>query len=435
MLALWHWELYCYSLMNKEHHKIYRSLVKVFRLQKNAIRKRKKESLAIVWAVERFHYYLAGLEFELVTDHKPLEAIFKPLSKPPARIERWVLRLQAYKFKVIYQSGKLNIADSLSRLCQLYEESSFDKENEYHVCALLEIDSPAAMNISKIISESQHDRKISDAVKKIKDDCWEIADKKALYPFRQELMTIGSVTLRGSRLVIPDSLKAEVLQLAHEGHPGETVMKRRLRAKVWWPFMDREVEKFVKNCRGCLLVTIPDKPPPMKRHKFPEGPWQCVAIDLMGPLPNQDQFLVIIDYYSRYQEIKFLRTTTSAVIINHLSEIFCRLGIPRSIRADNGPQFASQEFKNYCSHNNIELIHTPPYWPQANGEVENMNRAILKRLQKAQPNKQNFKTELQKFTMMYNVTPHGTTGKSPSELMFNRTVRDKIPSMADLVSR
>ncbi|XP_044753909.1 uncharacterized protein K02A2.6-like [Coccinella septempunctata] len=336
-----------------------------------------KESLALVWAVERFHYYLAGLEFELVTDHKPLEAIFKPSSKPPARIERWVLRLQAYKFRVIYQSGKLNIADSLSRLCQLDEEPSFDKENEYHVRALLEIDSPAAMNISKIITE--------------------------------------------------------VLQLAHEGHPGETVMKRRLRAKVWWPFMDREVEKFVKNCRGCLLVTIPDKPPPMKRHKFPEGPWQCVAIDLMGPLPNQDQLLVIIDYYSRYQEIKFLRTTTSAVIINHLSEIFCRLGIPRSIRADNGPQFASQEFKNYCSHNNIELIHTPPYWPQANGEVENMNRAILKRLQIAQANKQNFKTELQKFTMMYNVTPHGTTGKSPSELMFNRTIRDKIPSMADLV--
>lgn len=158
--------------------------------------------------------------------------------------------------------------------------------------------------------------------------------------------------------------------------------------------MDREVEKFVKSCRSCLLVTIPDKPPPMTRHKFPEGPWQCVAIDLMGPLPNQDQLLVIIDYYSRYQEIKFLRTTTSSIIINNLSEIFCRLGIPRSMRVDNGPQFASQEFKNYCSHNNIKLIQTPPYWPQANGEVENMNRAILKRLQIAQANKLNFKTEL-----------------------------------------
>jgi len=46
-----------------------------------------KKCLALVWAVEKFYYYLAGLKFELVTDHKPLEAIFKPTSKPPARIE------------------------------------------------------------------------------------------------------------------------------------------------------------------------------------------------------------------------------------------------------------------------------------------------------------------------------------------------------------
>lgn len=56
-----------------------------------------KESLALVWGVERFYFNLDGLNFELVTDHKPLEAIFKPTSKPPARIERWVLRLQALK--------------------------------------------------------------------------------------------------------------------------------------------------------------------------------------------------------------------------------------------------------------------------------------------------------------------------------------------------
>lgn len=392
-----------------------------------------KESLALVWAVERFYYYLAGLEFELVTDHKPLEAIFKPTSKPPARIERWVLRLQSFKFKILYQSGKLNIADSLSRLCQIGNESSFDHESELHVFTILERNSPRALSISQILNESQRDEQIIEAVNKIKNDCWELTDKNIFFPFRFELTTMGPVILRGSRIVIPQSLRAAVLQLAHEGHPGETVMKRRLRAKVWWPLLDKEVENFVKNCRDCLLVTIEDRPPPMKRHRFPEGPWQCLAIDLMGPLPSQDQLLVIVDYYSRYQEIKFLKSTTSSVIINHLIEMFARLGIPKSIRADNGPQFSSQEFKNFCIDNNITLLHTPPYWPQANGEVENMNRSILKRLQIAHANKLNYKSELQKFTMMYNVTPHGTTGKSPSELLFGRNIRDKIPSLADLI--
>nr|CAI5849022.1 unnamed protein product [Callosobruchus analis] len=54
-----------------------------------------KEALALVWSVEHFNIFLFGKEFELVTDHKPLEFIFGVRSKPCARIERWVLRLQS----------------------------------------------------------------------------------------------------------------------------------------------------------------------------------------------------------------------------------------------------------------------------------------------------------------------------------------------------
>lgn len=75
-----------------------------------------REALALVWACERLHPYVYGRQFDLVTDHKPLESIYGPRSKPCARVERWVLRLQPYNFKVVYVSGKENIADPLSRL-------------------------------------------------------------------------------------------------------------------------------------------------------------------------------------------------------------------------------------------------------------------------------------------------------------------------------
>jgi len=58
-----------------------------------------KEALALVWACERFHVFLGGTDFSLVTDHKPLEVIYGKRSKPSARIERWVLRLQQYNFR------------------------------------------------------------------------------------------------------------------------------------------------------------------------------------------------------------------------------------------------------------------------------------------------------------------------------------------------
>lgn len=393
-----------------------------------------KESLALVWAVERFYFYLAGLDFELVTDHKPLETIFKPTSKPPARIERWLLRLQAFRFKVIYKPGKFNIADSFSRLCKLDVEKSFDYEGELHVFALIERNTPKAMNISEIVAESKADPLIAETINKINTDTWRSDDKNIYSAFKMELSAMGPVLLRGNRIVIPQSLTKRILELGHEGHPGETVMKRRLRAKVWWPLMDKHTEQYVKACRDCILVSQPNRPPPMSRHKFPEGPWQCLAIDLMGPLPNKDMVLVIIDYYSRYQEIQFLKTTTSAVIIDQLSEIFVRLGYPKSIRADNGRQFVSSEFRQFCHNHGIELIQTPPYWPQANGEVENANKSILKRLQIAYSNNKDYHKEIQKYVLMYNVTPHGTTGKSPSQLLFGRNIRDKIPSIDDLIT-
>ena len=72
-----------------------------------------KEALALVWACERFHVYIYGSEFELLTDHKPLECIYSPKSKVCARIERWVLRMQPYKFKVRYIPSQKKIADAL----------------------------------------------------------------------------------------------------------------------------------------------------------------------------------------------------------------------------------------------------------------------------------------------------------------------------------
>lgn len=191
-----------------------------------------KKALVLVWGVERFHYYLFGREFEFVTDHKPLEVIIGTQSKPCARIEGWVLRLQSYRYKILYRKGKNNIADPLSRLLtELDGTNAFYEHSEHYVNWIAELATPKALKMNEIIKKSIKDKTILAVKKAIYKGLWP-EELKQFKLFEMELCFAGDILLRGIRIIMPEVLREQTIQLAHEGHSGMTVMKRRLRAKV-----------------------------------------------------------------------------------------------------------------------------------------------------------------------------------------------------------
>jgi len=256
---------------------------------------------------------------------------------------------------------------------------------------------------------------------------WHTLDYKEYLPVQTELSAIGNIVLRGTRIVIPLELRDKMLILAHEGHPGIVNMKKRLRTRVWWPGMDKQIEKFCKGCHGCQLVSQPIKPEPLVRTPLPDAPWKYLAADLLGPLPSGDYIFVSIDYYSRYFEIEITKVTSAEKIITILTKIFCTHGFPVSLRTDNGPQFVSAVFQTYLKTHGIQHQKTTPLWPQANGEVERQNRSLMKRICIAQAENRDWKSDLYDYLMMYRSTPHTTTGISPAELLYGRKIRSKLP--------
>lgn len=161
------------------------------------------------------------------------------------------------------------------------------------------------------------------------------------------------------------------MALGHEGHPGIVVMKQRLRSKLWWPGMDKDIEKYCKMCYGCQLVSKTQKPEPMKRRELPSQPWEHLSADFLGPLPSGHNLLVVVDYYSRWIEIFILKTITSDKIIKCFKSLFAVHGLPFSIQTDNAQNFNSKELNEYLETHNIEHRNTTPLWPQANGGCRN----------------------------------------------------------------
>ena len=138
---------------------------------------------------------------------------------------------------------------------------------------------------------------------------------------------------------------------------------------------------------------------------------------------------MVVDYYSRFLEVAILKSTTSVKIIEAITPMFARFGVPFSLRTDNGPQFVSEEFESFLQVHGVEHRRTTPLWPQANGEVERQNRSLLKSLQIANLEGKNWRTELVTSLTAYRSTLQATTGVTPFYLMFGREMRTKLPEL------
>lgn len=253
--------------------------------------------MGLVWACEKFHPYIYGIDFELVTDHKPLQAIYSPRSKPCARIERWVLRMQPYTFKVVYTPGHLNIADSLSRLLSSDSlgQGNLGKAAEEYVRFVAVAATPAAMTTREVGDASKQDEELSVVRDCIQIGVWDNCPYKQYVAVSSELCYVGYIVLRGTRIVLPQKLRARAIALAHEGHLGIVGTKQTLRTKVWWPGLEKAAEKYCRTCHGCQLVGKYDPPEPVQSTTLPDGPWQDLAADFLGPLPSGESVLVVVD--------------------------------------------------------------------------------------------------------------------------------------------
>ena len=139
---------------------------------------------------------------------------------------------------------------------------------------------PKAMTLEDIKTATHEDRTLKGLRAAIKLNEWHYDVVKPFKKIKDELtVTSNGLILRGSRIVIPESLQQRAIDLAHETHPGLSKTKALLREKIWFPNIDKIVKCTVDRCIPCQAVGKQTTPEPLAMTDMPTGPWEIVHLD------------------------------------------------------------------------------------------------------------------------------------------------------------
>ena len=389
-----------------------------------------KEALASTWACEKFSTYILGKKFLIETDHKPLVPLLgtKHLDSLPPRVLRFRLRLARFDYSIVHVPGKLlYTADALSRSpsTSVQNDSQLQEEAE-EIMEVSVMHLPASTERIDAYRKAQSDDSVCSAVSDYCRKGWpqKNAVPTDLIPYWKVRgnLTVDkkNLLLYGKRIVVPKLLRKETMEKIHTGHQGIQRCRLRANTSVWWPGLSHELDNLVKQCHTCAREFTPRRQP-MIPTQLPGYPWQKVGTDLFHF--KGANYLLVVDYFSRYPETVKLTNTTSQNIIDALKNIFSRYGIPEIVMSDNGPQYSSQEFADFAKNYDFHHKTSSPHFAQSNGQAERMVQTVKRLLKDSKDPYLSLLT--------YRSTPFPWCNLSPAELLMGRCLRANIPILKD----
>lgn len=387
-----------------------------------------KELLSITDAcTKKFHEIIYGRKITVYTDHLPLISLMdKEIHKiPNNRLRRMKLKLVPYDITVRYLPGsQMYIADLLSR--NFIKRPQIDDEcmkDVVHTNMLNEI-TFTGDKLTQFQNETQNDNVLNKILNfyqvgwpvKLKDE----GEIRHYFKLRNNIYVENKLIFYDNKLIVPRSLRNHMLNLLHETHFGIVKTKLYARKFCYWPGMNNDVENFVNSCYTCQRYSNNNCKEKLITHDIPDIPFYKVGVDI-GEL-NGNDYLILIDYFSKWLEVVKLGSKTSTTIINKLKEIFSRFGIPKFLVADNMP-FGSAEFKQFSKDWDFDIINSSPHYHQSNGMAEKAVGIVKNMLRKCSYSKMDFNL----FLLNYRNTPLSNYEASPAQLLQSRNLKTKLP--------
>ena len=402
-----------------------------------------QEMLAVVDALRQWRCYLEGVQFIVVTDHKPI-TFFNSQKTLSRRQTRWFEFMSRFDYTWEYRPGRLNVADPLSRhplfaaavlYCDCFESvhavqtrrgSRQQQTNEQP--SAQPVERPAEQPVGRQPSAQpvappaehpvgRHTEHSADSAAEQETDS-EQASLLARRPLLQKVLSgyqhdpwfadsTHTVALKqrdglywkvnaegGEMLVVPDDaeIKQQLMREVHDseysGHPGIKRTFVNLSRYYWFPGMQKFVTDYVRGCASCQRSKASTQKPAglLRPLPIPRDKWDDISMDLIVGLPlseqGNDAMIVFVDRLSKMMHAAPCKSgVNSAGIAALLSRtVIANHGFPCSIVCDRDPKFTSAEFRSFCKEAQCSLKFTTAYHPETDGQTERMNKVVVETL-------------------------------------------------------
>lgn len=373
------------------------------------------ETLAIVYALGRFRTLLAGIPFTIVTDCNSLVLTFNK-KEVNSRIARWVWEFEKFDYKIRHRKGEqMKHVDALSR--NIGVVALINSNDLFHQLQVTQNRDPIIKNLKSVLEISESP------------------------PYEMHNGIVYRQNSDGKLLFyVPKEMETQLIQSVHEriGHFGSIKCYQKLKSKYWFPSMRAKVDSYVKNCIKCIIYSAPNRASDRTLFSIPKKPlpFDTLHIDHFGPLPSvnskQKHILVVVDAFTKFVKVYPVTSTSTKEVCRTLDKYFEFYNRPARIISDRGTCFTSNEFNEFMDKHNIQHIKNAVASPQANGQVERINRVLKNMLGKlTEPLlHSDWVQQLKHVEYAINNSVQRSTGISPSILLFG--VEQRGPSVDHL---
>ena len=209
--------------------------------------------------------------------------------------------------------------------------------------------------------------------------------------------------------------------LLADAHQGIASTSRRARETVYWPHLNQELKDHISHCITCDTFNSKQPKEPLIPHEIPKRAWAKIGCDIFEF--EKKSYLVTVDYYSNFFEVDRLEQLTSLAVVKKLKPHFARFGIPNTLVTDNGPQFISDDFRDFSMKYQFEHITTSPYHHQSNGKAESAVKQAKRIIRTCKSSNDDIYLAL----LAHRNTPQTTHETSPAQRLFNRRTKTPLP--------